>query len=92
MKLKERETGVRTAQGCAAFLRCAFSNEPKLGLGNWCLGLGTPCAGRTDGSLPVSYYRCQYLQSSAGPLISADVESEKARETEIHIFQAKQGP
>ena len=42
--MKERETGVRTAQVCAAFLRCAFSNDPKLGLGNWCLGLGTPCA------------------------------------------------
>ena len=50
--------------------------EPKLGkiAGNWC------CGAQTDGSPPVSYYWCQYLQSSAGPLISTDVESEKRQD------------
>ena len=58
------------SQTLVAFvLHCAFSNELKLCEGNWCA--------QTDGSLPVSYYWCQYLQRSAGPLISADVESER---------------
>ena len=50
--------------------------EPKLGkiAGNWC------CGAQTDGSAPVSYYWCQYLQSSAGPLISTDVESERRQD------------